>query len=235
VRILAFDTATTATTTALLDTATDASVEARDDPPAGARPGHAPLLLGQVIDVLRRGGSSWSELDRIAVGVGPGTFTGLRIGVATARALSAARGIPLCGVSSLESLALGAAGEASAVLTAIDARRGEVFAAVWALDGERLGRLLSPPRAVGPDRLPELVAAAGAGALAVGSGATVFRAAFEDAGAEVPSDDSSLHRVTAVHHARLAATAVPSDRREIVPDYLRLADAELALRARSGL
>ena len=101
-RILAFDTATRATSVALDE------FELRDDPPAGERPRHTTRLMPLIVEVLERTQTEWSAIDRIAVGVGPGTFTGLRIGVATARSLSRARGIPLVGVSTLESLALNA-------------------------------------------------------------------------------------------------------------------------------
>lgn len=112
-RILAFDTATDATTVALLDSASALAVEQRDDPPIGERPGHATRLLGLIADVLERSGGGWERVDRIAVGVGPGSFTGLRIGIATARALARARAgsCDLVGVSSLEALAAGALGQ----------------------------------------------------------------------------------------------------------------------------
>ncbi|MFZ1992569.1 MAG: tRNA (adenosine(37)-N6)-threonylcarbamoyltransferase complex dimerization subunit type 1 TsaB, partial [Solirubrobacteraceae bacterium] len=138
-KVLGFDTATRATTVALLDTERAEVVERRDDPPAGARPRHTTRLMALVVEVLAAARLDWADVDRIAVGVGPGTFTGLRIGVATAHALARAREIELVGVSTLHSLARGAsaggAGRASshdAVMAVIDARRGEVFAAGWA-------------------------------------------------------------------------------------------------------
>jgi tRNA threonylcarbamoyladenosine biosynthesis protein TsaB len=139
VKILALDTATRATAAALLDTATGIEVQARDDPPPGDRPRHTTKLMALLVDVLERAGSGWAGLDRIAVGTGPGTFTGLRIGVATARALAQAHALPLVGVSTLRSLAMGASigegfdapGSAGVVVPMLDARRGEVFAAAW--------------------------------------------------------------------------------------------------------
>ena len=103
--VLAFDTATPATTVALSGVG-NVVYTARDDPPRGDRPGHATRLLPLATMVIDRAGIGWDGVDRIAVGVGPGTFTGLRIGIATARALARARGIPLVGVSTLQSLAL---------------------------------------------------------------------------------------------------------------------------------
>ena len=100
-KVLGFDTATRATTVALLDTDRGEAIERRDDPPPGARPRHTTRLLALVVEVLDAAGVSWADVDRIAVGVGPGTFTGLRIGVATARALARAREIELVGVSTL--------------------------------------------------------------------------------------------------------------------------------------
>ena len=108
VKVLGFDTATRATTVALLDSERDEAVERRDDPSPGARPRHTTRLMALVVEVLQVAGADWSAVDRIAVGVGPGTFTGLRIGVATAHALARARDIELVGVSTLHSLARGA-------------------------------------------------------------------------------------------------------------------------------
>lgn len=238
-RILAFDTATRATAVALCDLGDgDLELEARDDPRRGARPRHAMRLLELVTQLLEQSSTSWEQVDRIAVGVGPGTFTGLRIGVATARALARARGIPLVGVSTLESLALGglsAAGDDPAtVLAVLDARRGEVFAAGWR--GGRAGgtssrEQLLAPRAIAPDDLAALIPDLGPTALAIGEGAVEFREALERSGALVPEDESELHSVSAINHCRLAGGLRAGAPDEVRPEYLRLPDAEIARRA----
>ena len=123
---------------------------------------------------------------RIAVGVGPGSFTGLRLGIATARGLAQARDLPLVGVSSLAALAAGA--ERTAALAVIDARRGEVFAAAAA--GGCSGRPRWDPEALAARIQP--------GWLTIGDGAVRFREPLERAGAVIPADDSPLHRVSAL-------------------------------------
>jgi tRNA threonylcarbamoyladenosine biosynthesis protein TsaB len=240
VKILAFDTATIATTAALLDTVGDMEIEARDDPSPGQRPGHTAKLLPLVAEVLDRAGCDWGDIDRLAVGVGPGTFTGLRIGVATARALAQARQVSLVGVSTLQSLALGAAdglADDRSVLGVIDARRGEVFAGAWPAPAPS-GGAWEPalvPTALAPDALADVVRQLGAGPLAVGDGAVAFRAVLECSGAVIPEDASQLHRVSALNHCRLAGTqAPPPDQDGIRPQYLRLPDAELARRVAQG-
>lgn len=238
-RILAFDTATRATTVALLDTGTGFLAQARDDPAPELRPRHTTHLLALIAEVLT-GGGGWPSVDRIGVGVGPGTFTGLRIGVATARALSRARDIPLVGVSTLHSLALAvppaAASESGsrAVMAVIDARRGEVFAAAWTRarpSALTAGEPLLEPVALGPEALARASRALGPGALAVGDGAVESRAVLEACGVMIPERASSLHQVDAVHHARLAAGQDPEPEADVRPEYLRLPDAELSLRA----
>ncbi|MGH2948573.1 MAG: tRNA (adenosine(37)-N6)-threonylcarbamoyltransferase complex dimerization subunit type 1 TsaB, partial [Solirubrobacteraceae bacterium] len=98
--ILGLDTATAATAVAVW--AQDGpAVERRDDPPLGQRPAHAARLLPLVEEALEAADTNWDAIERIAVGVGPGGFTGLRLGIATARALAQARDLPLAGVSSL--------------------------------------------------------------------------------------------------------------------------------------
>ena len=96
-RILAFDTATRATTVALSEAGVpgEGTVEARDDPPPGSRPGHVSRLLPLIAEVMERGELGFTDVDRLAVGVGPGTFTGLRIGIATAQALARAASLPV--------------------------------------------------------------------------------------------------------------------------------------------
>jgi tRNA threonylcarbamoyladenosine biosynthesis protein TsaB len=243
VRILAFDTATRSTTVALSGVG-DVVYVARDDPPAAQRPGHATHLLPLIAGVMARAELGWEDVERIAVGTGPGTFTGLRIGIASARALAQARGIPVVGISTLQSLALagrrasaGSDGEErlpsglDVVLPVLDARRREVFAAGWRIDeAEQFDAALLPPRAIAPEALSELVAPLGPTTLAIGDGAIAFREVLERAGSFIPDDNSPLHRVTAAHHCRLAGRLPATAPDEVRPDYLRAPDAEIARR-----
>lgn len=241
-RVLGLDTATRATAVALRDDGpTLLEIEARDDPPPGSRPQHATRLLALAAEALDGAGVTWSDIDRIAVGVGPGTFTGLRIGVATARALARARAIPLVGISTLRSLALNAVSEAElrdrdAVLAVLDARRGEVFAAGWRSEAlARLGgpeaRPLLPAGAHTPEKLAALVEGLPMRWVAIGDGALAFRQVLERPGTFVPGDHSELHRVTAINHCRLARGLRAGAPDEVFPAYLRLPDAEISRRA----
>jgi tRNA threonylcarbamoyladenosine biosynthesis protein TsaB len=202
--ILGIDTATPSTAVAVWSPGH--AVERRDDPPPGGRPAHASRLLALVEEIV-----DWEAVERIAVGIGPGGFTGLRIGIATARALAQARDLPLVGVSSLAALA---APHEGAVVAVIDARRGEVFAA-------SPGRF--EPVALSPEALAMRIEP---GVVAVGDGAVRFRGELERAGATVPADDSPLHRVSAVHVARLGAEREPAGRDALLPDYRREPDAK---------
>ena len=213
--ILGFDTATAATAAAVWAPGGPA-VERRDDPAPGERPNHAARLLVLVEEALAAAETGWDAVERIAVGVGPGGFTGLRLGIATARALAQARTIPVTGVSSLEALAAGAGETGGAVVAVIDARRGEVFAAGW-------GGPIFGPLAIAP---AVLAARLEPGSLAVGDGAVRFRAELERAGAVVPADGSELHRVSALHVCRLGADKPPGDRDALLPDYRREPDAK---------
>jgi tRNA threonylcarbamoyladenosine biosynthesis protein TsaB len=225
--VLAFDTATAATVAALGD------LELRDDPAAGTRPGHAQKLLSLIHELLDASDAGWSQIDRIAVGVGPGTFTGLRIGIATAQALAQSTGIELVGVSTLASLELAARaayGDKPAILAVIDARRNEAF-----VSGAGLRPCVLTPEALGEvariNSHPPTPNRPSNGVLAVGDGALKFRGLLERAGATVPDDGSPLHRVSAVYHCRLALDAQPTTTGVIEPDYLRQPDAELAHKA----
>jgi len=222
--ILAFDTATRATTVALASGAR--TIEGRDDPPPGARPRHTTVLLGLIAQVLADADAGWDQVERIAVGVGPGPFTGLRIGVATARALASARGLPLVGISTLESLARNATPEHGIVAAVLDARRGEVFAAVF-----NRGELQLPPSALTPGALAKLLAEQAETPLAIGDGAIEFRAVLEPSGALIPEDHAELHRVTAINHCVLASQRRAGDPSEVLPHYLRLPDAEITRRS----
>jgi tRNA threonylcarbamoyladenosine biosynthesis protein TsaB len=220
-----------------LDTATPATVvglaregheprERRHDPGPGERPAHAAKLLELAGALLAEAGLSWRDVERIGVGVGPGTFTGLRIGVATARALAQAAGAETVAVSTLEALASAAAGEAAGrpVAAILDARRGEAFAAGWR-DGERL----FAPMAAAPDALAAILGETRESGVsewvAVGDGAVRFRGQLEPAAAVVPVDGSPLHRVSALAICRLALRGPSLDLEALVPEYVRAPDA----------
>jgi len=241
-RILGLDTATRATSVAMIeDGPPPRELEARDDPPPGARPRHAMRLLALAAEVLDEAAVGWPEVDLIAVGVGPGTFTGLRIGVATARALARARGIPLTGVSTLHSLALNASrdgqrrDDVEVIIAVLDARRGEAFAAAWRQD--EIARTGSPgtplmaPAVYTPRALAARVGGLHAASMAIGDGALAFREVLERQGTFIPEDHSELHRVTAINHCRLARGLRGGAPDEVLPVYLRVPDAEISRRA----
>jgi tRNA threonylcarbamoyladenosine biosynthesis protein TsaB len=195
---LAFDTATGAATSALVE---DAEV-------LGERVSRAQTLLEDVDALLRQAGAHPSDLDRLAVGLGPGSFTGVRIGLAVARGLALSLDLQGAGVSTLAALAAGAPD----ALPVIDAKRREVFTL---LDGE--------PCVLAPHELPLRD-----GAFCVGDGALRYRSLLEDRGAVVPPDDDERHLPRARFHVALAGEPGPVD--ELEPLYLRLPDADRNLR-----
>jgi tRNA threonylcarbamoyladenosine biosynthesis protein TsaB len=218
--VLAMDTSTPSTVAGVL-LADGRVIEARDDPPPGSRGEHASRLLVLVERALEEGGIAWNQVDRIAVGAGPGGFTGLRIGIATARALAQARGLPLVPVSSLAALAASADAADGATAAVIDARRGEVFAGAWAGDRE-----LFAPVALAPEALAERLRGLAVPVQAVGDGAVRFRSELEAAGVAVPVDGSVVHRIAAAPLCRLGAAGEPAERDRLLPDYRREPDAK---------
>ncbi len=190
--ILAFDTATDVACSALVD----------DGEVLGERTSVAVTILEDVDALLRQASARPADIEGIAVGTGPGSFTSTRMGLATARGLALALGVPVAGVPTLDALA--AAGEH--LYPVIDARRREVFV---------LG-----PRAVDP-----AAAAPPQGATCVGDGARRYRAVLEAAGAAVAPDGSPLHRPQARYHAALATSFGPAELVE--PIYVRAPDARV--------
>lgn len=225
--LLALDTSSPASVVGVL-AAGGAVVERRDDPAAGERPHHTDRLLTLAADALAAAGLAFADLERVGVGTGPGGFTGLRIGVATARALAQGLGVPLVGVSSLRALAQGAPPD-EPVLAVADARRGETFVAAY-----EEGREVLAPRVAAPAELPALAARPdGRPWLAVGDGALRFREELERGGAVVPAPSDPAHRIGAAAVCGLAASAPDRGRDAVVPDYLRVPDAEITRRART--
>ena len=234
--LLAFDTATRATAVAWQAGAGERALEARDDPAPGQRPRHTACLLPLITALLEQSESSWAELERIAVGVGPGTFTGLRIGIATGRALARVLGVPLVGISTLESLAVCVQPANPSVMdrpqtvgTVHHARRGEVFTAAWSLTEGGLAPLFGV-RALKPEQLAQMLASTTdlvpERTVAVGDGALAFREVIELSGVAIPDDDSKSHRVAASGHCRLAWALPARHPNEVHPCYVRPPDAE---------
>lgn len=180
-------------------------------------PRHSTALLAEVERAAEACGG-WEQVGRIAVGRGPGSFVGIRIGLATARGLGASTGLPTTGICTLDALG-GAIGEGLAVL---DARRGEVFAALYAANGERLWEpLVDTPQAL-VERLDELPAPP----RAAGPGAIRFRHELASRDVDIPDDADPLHRVSARHVCALAETAGGGDGGPLDPIYLRPPDAQ---------
>lgn len=212
---LAFDTATAACSVALRR-ADGELFESR--PPAARlleRPAHTTELLPAIAELCAAAGVELSQIGRIAVGIGPGAFTGLRIGVASARAIATANGIGLVPVSSLAALA-GGAGDAA--LPVIDARRNEFFFRVGETD------LLA-----GPEDAAEAIAAAAPG-IAVGDGAIKLRTALAERGVEVPGDGDRRHVIGGAALLDLARALEPLAPDEVVPNYIRPPDAKVSTR-----
>lgn len=219
--VVGFDTATA--DTAVGATGGGDSVLAEDlIGPADDGPRHSTALLGAVEDAVSAAGG-WDAIDLIAVGLGPGSFVGIRIAIATALGLATSTGVPVAGVCTLDALGRGlreGAGSERECLAVLDARRGEVFAALYAPGGERLWEPLVAP----PVALAERLAARATSPLAGGPGAVRFRQELGRSGAEIPDDRDPVHRVAARHVCALAEA--PSDGTALEPIYLRPPDAE---------
>lgn len=167
----------------------------------------------------------WEAVDLLAVGLGPGTFTGLRIGISTAKGLSVSLGLPARGVCTLDALADGiaAAGASGERLAVLDGWRGEVFAALYSAAGERIWE----PAVYRPEELAERIGALDGPPSVAGSGAIRFRDELARSGVRIPDDSDPVHRVAGRHVcARAAAAADEAERDGLAPIYLRPPDAE---------
>lgn len=211
--LLAIDTAANLCAACLADAATGAllGVETRD-----IGKGHAEQLMEVIGTAMRHAGKGWDDLTRLAVTVGPGSFTGIRVGVAAARGLALALDLPLTGITTLEALAAQTRirHPGRAVLAALDARRGEVYVQVFDADG----RPLAGPRAMTLAAAGEMVAG---GMALCGSAARLLAGSSGASGLAFGPEDAAPD-IAAV--AALAARR-PLTQEKPKPLYLRGADA----------
>jgi tRNA threonylcarbamoyladenosine biosynthesis protein TsaB len=227
-RILALDTSTQMQTVALV---ADGSVLAEHEQPVSR--GHTSTLLASVDRCLSHAGLSLDDLQLIATGLGPGSFTGLRIGVACAKTLGFARGLPVVGVSSLAAMAFGrAVPEGALVATANDARKGELYAAVWELGADGEPSAVVPPAALLPGALAAQLEALPRPAVGLGNGFALYSDVLHGrlgSGLDVWPEELGRPRATAVAELgrRRFAREGGAELVALEPVYLRQSDAEL--------
>lgn len=233
--VLAFDTSTMIGAVGWIRAPQEAPVtrvEASDESALPARPGHAETLMARIEATLASGGHRIEEVDLVVYGRGPGTFTGLRIGLATAKGLALARGVPLKGLSSLESLAL-SAGVDGPVAPVIDARRGEIFTAIYDVTrvrGRPAARPLTAERVIAPAGFGALVAEARADrpVRLAGDGAQRYREQLAAHGELLPASASAVSAYwMAVIGLERFLESGGDDPAGLEPVYLREPDARL--------
>jgi tRNA threonylcarbamoyladenosine biosynthesis protein TsaB len=193
---------------------------------------HAEALLPAINHLLDQCGRSLTELTHLAVDRGPGLFTGLRVGLATARALAFALDVPLVGVSSLEAIAFDGARNGETVIAVLDARRKEVYAAAYSVTDGVPSQLLAPFVASPVDAAAQLAAAHLDAAVLLGDGANAGDGVLHSLGRT-----GSQLRPGASAVASLAAGAVGRDVATLDPFelfYLRAPDAEITWNNRHG-
>jgi tRNA threonylcarbamoyl adenosine modification protein YeaZ len=217
VLVLALDTSGGAVTVALHD---GGAVVARRSTLDARR--HAELLAPSIAAVLDEAGATRTQVTSVAVGVGPGPFTGLRAGVVTARVLALALGVEVVGVCSLDALALqvapqlqgeGSPGSGGRFVVATDARRHELYWALYEPRPDGVPRRLDGPAVTAPAELPDGVPVAG-------RGATLYPGAFAPPPGPLDVDAGAV--------AELAVRELASDRTGLLPPeplYLRRPDA----------
>ena len=190
---------------------------------------HSQTLLPMVEHLLQGCSLTPTDLDLIAVAAGPGSFTGLRIGVATAKGLAWAAQRPCAGCSTLESMAWNLAGFSGQVCAAMDARRHQIYNARFQVDGQ-CPRRLTPDRAISLDDLVQELAGTQTPQLVVGDGAQLCYDALTAAGIPAVLAPPNLRMQSAWGVARQALALAQAGQTlspaQLVPVYHRLSQAE---------
>lgn len=200
-----------------------------------SRQTHSRHLIGMVEETLSRSGLALSDLDGFSVTRGPGSFTGLRIGMSVVKGLAEVAGKPVVGISTLAALASGAVLVDKPILAMLDARKGEVYAALYVPDGKGGVTELSPPEAVRPE---VLLSRLDGETLCIGTGAVTYAALIGETlgGQALFAADYDTIRPAVV--AKLAVKAFQRGEEigaaALTPLYLRKSDAEIALELRNA-
>lgn len=190
---------------------------------------HSVTLMPLLDGMLKTAGLTLDDMDIIAVAQGPGSFTGIRIGVSAAKGLAWAKALPCCGVSTLEAMAYGVTDFEGVVVGAMDARRQQVYNALFRTENGCVTRLCAD-RAVAMELVAEELAAMPEPKLIVGDGAVLLYDFLQKAGIGCRLV-SPLHRQqsaagVALAAEHLAAQGLTCSAQELQPVYLRLSQAE---------
>ncbi len=189
---------------------------------------HSKRLLGSIDFIIRESLLNWPDIDAIAISLGPGSFTGLRIGVATAKGLAMATGRHLIGIPSLEALAGQIQYTNRLICPVIDARKKEVYTAIYRHQQQNL-RVLVPPMAISPQALAAQI---GEPVVFIGDGSVLYRDVLAEALGELASfADSEVYFPRAATIGRLALSKWQAhdflNPVSAVPTYIRPSDAEM--------
>jgi len=241
-RILGIDTASAVASVALLedgrlvaDATSQGNFGISDNAEVFGRGNHAEILIPLVQSVLAKVGLRTADLSGIAVSIGPGSFTGLRIGLATAKGLAYQSGLPIVGVSTLWAHAAGVSESEDTICALVDARKNEVYFALFRRAGEQLERVAED--ALGSiagaiDRVKSRDGASPRSLLFVGDGAKVYESRLRDAfGGVARFGEETGRRTLAAQVAMLAESRfrarMTDDIAELVPVYVRPSEAEV--------
>jgi len=189
---------------------------------------HSETLLAMARDILKSTKYLAKDLDVVAAAHGPGSFTGVRIGIAAAEGFAWGASKPVCGVSTLKAMACsltesGAYKEDAIICPVMDARRGEVYNAIF-LDRNGYIERLTPDRSISLDNLIDECAHLESDPILIGDGSYLAEARFMESGARFRAAPEALRQQTAYGVALAALKSKPSNR--ITPNYLRVSGAE---------
>ncbi|MBI2914650.1 MAG: tRNA (adenosine(37)-N6)-threonylcarbamoyltransferase complex dimerization subunit type 1 TsaB [Firmicutes bacterium] len=194
-------------------------------------------LLAELAGALESAGWGPESLDGVAVSIGPGSFTGLRVGMAAAKSLAWARGIPIAGVGTMEALAFAAPSSAQLICTLVPARPGEVYAALFRRESTL--EMVHPPRPVAPGQVAELLPAGEGEVWLVGDGAEACRPHLpRDPGLQsirvCPLREAGAAAGVALLGSRRLARGEADDPASLAPVYLKKSEAEIRWQNRPG-